>query len=517
MNYLKKTISVLSVSLLGTATVFGQFENNGTETDQTKGKVEINVQSQTNTLEENLLKVTTTDAPSDYLSIWNGTMRNGEFIPVLVGLKSTDNRQALTLSGRTPDANDAGTEPLMVFDARRASHTPIQTRPLFQWKNYSSKLMTMTANGNLGIGTIAPAYKLDVNGNTRIVGDDNNGSSAALEIESLGNGQKMFIGGNEIESNVELHLQWNSKQKTNFGGGAYFAGNVGIGKSPSSYALDVSGKAKFTEVFFGNSFLSPDQGGVVELVGSSSTATPYIDFRNKDTDWDARILLDGSQALQMLAKGGVKTSTFIATSKIQSPIVEGYGRNFHIGNELSSGFELTLREDGTSNTFTKIIGNYSLGWYDLANDASEDNGTEEGGPVGVLSAWNGLRFYTEKKQRLTISREGTVAVGGTLTAQKVEVKNMDLPDYVFADDYELRSLEEVESFINENSHLPEVPSAAEVAENGMDLTEMNNAMLKKIEELTLYLLEENKQNKAQQEQIELLTKQNEMLLQLLNK
>lgn len=111
---------------------------------------------------------------------------------------------------------------------------------------------------------------------------------------------------------------------------------------------------------------------------------------------------------------------------------------------------------------------------------------------------------------LSIGIDHVVKVYTKLEAQKIEVKNMTLPDYVFADDYKLRSLSEVETFIDENSHLPEVPSAAHVAENGMDLTEMNNVMLKKIEELTLYLIEQDKKISA-------LQKQNEQLLQSINK
>lgn len=124
---------------------------------------------------------------------------------------------------------------------------------------------------------------------------------------------------------------------------------------------------------------------------------------------------------------------------------------------------------------------------------------------------------------MRITWNGVVKVPNKIETSDLEVKNVSLPDYVFADDYKLRTLEEVEAFIDENSHLPEVPSAAEVAENGMNVTEMNNAMLKKIEELTLYMIEQNKEMKtqsaqieAQAQQIELLKQQNALLLELIN-
>jgi hypothetical protein len=66
-------------------------------------------------------------------------------------------------------------------------------------------------------------------------------------------------------------------------------------------------------------------------------------------------------------------------------------------------------------------------------------------------------------------------------------------DYVFADDYALRPLSEVESFIKKNKHLPEIPSAEEVHKDGVDLAEMDAKLLQKIEELTLYVIEQQKE------------------------
>jgi hypothetical protein len=65
-------------------------------------------------------------------------------------------------------------------------------------------------------------------------------------------------------------------------------------------------------------------------------------------------------------------------------------------------------------------------------------------------------------------------------------------DYVFAKDYKLMPLKEVENYINTNGHLPEVPSTEEAIKNGIELKEMNILLLKKVEELTLHLIEQNK-------------------------
>ena len=66
-------------------------------------------------------------------------------------------------------------------------------------------------------------------------------------------------------------------------------------------------------------------------------------------------------------------------------------------------------------------------------------------------------------------------------------------DYVFESDYQMLSTEELEAYIKEHGHLPGVPSAEEVVENGLDLGEMNKILLEKVEELTLRVLELEKQ------------------------
>ncbi len=107
-----------------------------------------------------------------------------------------------------------------------------------------------------------------------------------------------------------------------------------------------------------------------------------------------------------------------------------------------------------------------------------------------------------------------LAVAGKVAAwQEVKVFNPStaFPDYVFAPTYELRSLTEVARYIQENRHLPEVPSAAEVEREGMSLVEMNTIAIKKIEELTLYLIEQNNRLEQQEKMLEALQQQNQAL------
>ncbi|OJJ19847.1 hypothetical protein BKI52_15305 [marine bacterium AO1-C] len=81
------------------------------------------------------------------------------------------------------------------------------------------------------------------------------------------------------------------------------------------------------------------------------------------------------------------------------------------------------------------------------------------------------------------------------------------PDYVFANDYQLSPLSEVEAFIQKNKHLPNVPSAKEVNEKGINVVEMDATLLRKIEELTLHTISQQKHIKKQQKHINDLQKE----------
>ena len=101
----------------------------------------------------------------------------------------------------------------------------------------------------------------------------------------------------------------------------------------------------------------------------------------------------------------------------------------------------------------------------------------EGAPVNIggLASANGFKLNVDGKiacEELLIDLSG------------------DWPDYVFASDYELISLDEVKKHIDEKGHLPGVPSAKEVEENGIIVGEMNKVLMEKIEELTLYILQQ---------------------------
>jgi hypothetical protein len=117
-----------------------------------------------------------------------------------------------------------------------------------------------------------------------------------------------------------------------------------------------------------------------------------------------------------------------------------------------------------------------------------------------------LTFSTnDNSERMRIDANGNVGVGTTIPDQKLTVKgkihaeevivdlNVPMADYVFKPTYKLMPLHEVEQFVKTNSHLPEIPSATEITKNGLSMGEMQNKLLQKVEELTLYIIEQQKE------------------------
>ncbi|SKD07866.1 hypothetical protein SAMN05660461_3849 [Chitinophaga ginsengisegetis] len=99
----------------------------------------------------------------------------------------------------------------------------------------------------------------------------------------------------------------------------------------------------------------------------------------------------------------------------------------------------------------------------------------------------------------TLTPQSELSVKGTITAQRVKVTQTGWADYVFHKNYQLPSLAEVEAYVRSNQHLEGIPSAAEVEKEGIDVGEMNKKLLAKVEELTLYLIEQNKKITALEE------------------
>ncbi len=155
-------------------------------------------------------------------------------------------------------------------------------------------------------------------------------------------------------------------------------------------------------------------------------------------------------------------------------------------------------------SFNNLVGSQTavLGFTDPA--ANHMYVWNKKGNIGFINRPSGSHSVN-----LQIMSNGRVGIGTTSPGAKLAVKGdihaeevrVDLtvpgPDYVFEEDYDLPTLESIESYIRQNKHLPEVPSAMEMEENGIDVGVMNMLLLKKVEELTLHLIELDHRNRQQ--------------------
>lgn len=129
------------------------------------------------------------------------------------------------------------------------------------------------------------------------------------------------------------------------------------------------------------------------------------------------------------------------------------------------------------------------------------------------TAWNGSDY--SNYDRMVITNLGYIGIGtvnpgykldvcGTIRAKEIKVDMLGGCDFVFADDYKLMDLNKLEEFVTRNKHLPEIASEKEMIKNGLEMKEFQMKLLQKIEELTLYTIEQNKklerQNKKSEKQ-----------------
>jgi hypothetical protein len=145
---------------------------------------------------------------------------------------------------------------------------------------------------------------------------------------------------------------------------------------------------------------------------------------------------------------------------------------------------------------------------ELRVNIGDDSGASDRFVVGNIkwdsnNTWKDWFIVTESGVGIKTSNPNcALDVNGTIRSKEVKIEATGWSDFVFNEDYNLKSLSEVETHIKEHKHLPDIPSENEVLKNGISLGDMQAKLLQKIEELTLYVIEQEKQNKDLQKQID---------------
>ncbi len=166
------------------------------------------------------------------------------------------------------------------------------------------------------------------------------------------------------------------------------------------------------------------------------------------------------------------------------------GWNSQIRFSGNSGIRHLIADDFTSNNLIIKVGNGGGANTKLLVDGNQDL-------TGNLAV-SGTGNFAEKVRIGATAPTGSytsymLGVDGDIVAKKVIVQTTSWADEVFEENYKLATLEEVGAFIKQHKHLPEIPSEKEVLENGVSLGEMNKLLLKKVEELTLYMIAQQNQ------------------------
>ncbi|MFL9485703.1 hypothetical protein ACI6Q2_23170 [Chitinophagaceae bacterium LWZ2-11] len=204
-----------------------------------------------------------------------------------------------------------------------------------------------------------------------------------------------------------------------------------------------------------------------------------------------------------------------------------------LGNDLLVNGNISAR-----NQITVSSSSYAGGAITIQNPAKTTAGTASIWRIFNMTGGygNGLQFWAYDnlgcvegglcQNKFTIMDNGNVGIGvpiptdklsvnGNIRSKKIIVTQTGWPDYVFDSAYTLTPLAHVEQFIKDNKHLPDVPSAKEVADKGLDIGDNQAVLLKKIEELTLYMIEMKKENDRTKDEmikkIESQQKENETL------
>lgn len=313
--------------------------------------------------------------------------------------------------------------------------------------------------GKVGIGTDLPDFKLHTVGEIYSSEAFKVGETAQVTQDALFNAYKGALNVNSVYGIKVLRYISGSTENT---GGVY---GLHVISGPSSTSSTTNTYGIFTRA---QTFSSGTATNAYSLYSDSPTGSITNSFN-------------------IYAAGSTKSY---------------FGGNVGIGT-TSPNAKLEVTGATRINSTTPVL-------HFLENDITDSN-FQIDVSGGNLNFRTNNDSFTNASTKMSILNNGNVGMGittpgeklevnGTIRSKKVKVEASGWPDYVFADNYQLPSLTDIENFIKTNGHLPEVPSAKEVTENGLDLGDMEATLLKKLEEMTLYMIEMNKEVEALKEE-----------------
>ncbi len=298
-----------------------------------------------------------------------------------------------------------------------------------------------------------------------------------------------------------------------------YAQNVGIGTSMPNYKLHVAGGDIFVQSSTGgyrfgydgsNQWRYVTTGGGADLLMTNSTNGSSFTYRHYfSQDGDIGI---GTGATSPVARLDVKTGDNTSTTSAfmlrnsNGDTMMRIRNNGYVGigyNGTSYGRPLNIEGNGAN--FYYNASTFGGAIFPDANNnlVLWSNSSGPGMNVVLQPSWGQVTIGT-----YNAAAGYKLSIDGKIICEEARIQlSTSWPDYVFNNNYELRSLSDLEEFIHKNKHLPNMPSAAEVEkEKGFDVGDIQRRMLEKIEELTLYVIQLKKENQQLQTRIETLEK-----------
>lgn len=388
---------------------------------------------------------------------------------------------------------------------------------------------TNSSSANVGIGTASPLANLHL-----VSGFSTPDQTGDLIIGNVNYPNLRFGVSNQyswIQSHAgsPLYINYLGNNNLIFN---HTGGNVGIGTEAPSQKLDVRGNilAGASDATEGiNAFAIRYADGSLSNWGSlRSSAATYMSFGVKADNINGGWLssngtLNFAKVAMTMGNEGFDFWTSpqqqiaLDSPVSMTPAVKiTTNGNLGIGT-ISPAYKLDVKgtissQDNTNEGGAIVLDNTTKTNPNTARKWVIYNMT---GPYGnSLQFWNYSADGAMYGSRLKLSDDGNMALYGKFEAKEVKVTLTPTADFVFEEDYTLPKLEDVEKHIKEKKHLPEIASAKVMEKEGVNVGEFQIKLLQKIEELTLYSIEQNKQIKKLQEENKTLQSQSEKIERL---